>query len=110
MANAKDVSDWLGVNFQEGCFNFHPSIRASCPSLGPLQVDVLVFDHNVRSQRLLLMAKPIYNAIEKSLRPMPGQQGIVFVSDRKQARLCALDLVNFCSSNDDLGFLGLKSQ
>ena len=41
---------------------------------------------------------------------MPSQQGIVFVSDRKQARLCALDLVNFCQSNDDLGFLGLKSQ
>jgi hypothetical protein len=56
------------------------------------------------------MAKPIYNAIDKSLRPMPSQQGIVFVSDRKQARLCALDLVNFCQNNDDLGFLGLKSQ
>ena len=49
LANAKDVSDWLGVNFSESCFNFHPSVRASCPSLGPLEVNVVAFDHNTRS-------------------------------------------------------------
>ena len=36
LANSKDVCDWLGVSFPESCFNFHPNIRASCPSIGPL--------------------------------------------------------------------------
>ena len=56
------------------------------------------------------MSKPIYSTLERSLRGNMASQGIVFVSDRKQARLCALDLANFCSANDDSGFLGVKSQ
>ena len=40
LANAKEVADWLGVNSADCVFNFHPSVRASCPSLGPLEVSI----------------------------------------------------------------------
>lgn len=40
MANAKDLCEVLQVKFSDCCFNFHPSTRASCPSIGPLQVSI----------------------------------------------------------------------
>jgi len=45
------------------------------------------------------MAKPAYNAIKKHT----GSQGqsIVFVSDRKQTRLTALDFVTFTAAEEN---------
>jgi pre-mRNA-splicing helicase BRR2 len=40
LANAKDVADWLGISFPDCTFNFHPSVRAQCPSIGALQVQI----------------------------------------------------------------------
>ena len=40
IATAKDICDWLGIGFDRSCFNFGPSVRESCPSLGPLQVNI----------------------------------------------------------------------
>ena len=82
VANAKDVADWLGVSYPDCAFNFHPSVRASCPSIGPLQVHIQAFDHNTRQQRILQMRKPVYNAITRNLHPNKSAQAIVFVSER----------------------------
>ena len=46
------------------------------------------------------MAKPAFNALKRHLNPSSGQ-GIVFVSDRKQARLTALDFVTFTATDDN---------
>ena len=46
------------------------------------------------------MAKPAFNALKRHLNPCSGQ-GIVFVSDRKQARLTALDFVTFTATDDN---------
>jgi len=67
LANAKDVVDWLGISFPDCTFNFHPSVRASCPSIGSLQVQIQAFDHNTRRQRVLQMSKPIFNTIKRNL-------------------------------------------
>jgi replicative superfamily II helicase len=52
------------------------------------------------------MAKPAYNALKKHIIDENDKaigQGLVFVTDRKQARLRALDFVNFTlrEDNDD---------
>lgn len=47
------------------------------------------------------MHRPAYNALKKSIpHPQSGRnpQALIFVSDRKQARLTALDFVNFVQS------------
>ena len=110
IANAKDVCEWLGVDFSEHAFNFHPSVRAACPSIGPLQMNIVAFDHNNRAHRLLQMGKPVYNLLRRNLPQGSDSKALVFVPDRKQARHTALDLVNYCGSDDQPEvFLGARS-
>ncbi len=95
LANAKDVANWLGISFPANTFNFHPSVRPT-----PLEIHIQGFDHNNKAVRLLAMHRPSYNSIKKSL-PISGSrdsQAIVFVGDRKQARLTALDFLTFVQS------------
>jgi len=55
------------------------------------------------------MSKPSYNAVKKHLQHAdktiedgtPETSAIVFVSDRKQARLTALDFVTFTAGEDN---------
>ena len=57
------------------------------------------------------MQRPAYNAIKKTPR---DTQSIVFVSDRKQARLTALDIITFIGSeanpSDRNRFLNTKDE
>lgn len=51
------------------------------------------------------MAKPAYNQLKKHFKAGEGSDGccgIVFVSDRKQARLTALDFVTYTAAEDNL--------
>jgi len=47
------------------------------------------------------MAKPMFNAVKKHAK---GEQTIVFVADRRQARLTALDLLTFAAADDQPKF------
>ena len=47
------------------------------------------------------MERPAYNILKKNLNLKSAAQSIIFVSDRKQARLLALDLINFVSSDEN---------
>lgn len=94
LANAKDVANWLGVAFPSNSFNFHPTVRPT-----PLEIHIQGFDHNNKGVRMLAMQRPAYNAIKKTPR---DTQTLVFVSDRKQARLTALDLITFIGSEANL--------
>uniref|UniRef100_A0A0G4G6Z2 Uncharacterized protein n=1 Tax=Chromera velia CCMP2878 TaxID=1169474 RepID=A0A0G4G6Z2_9ALVE len=85
VANARDLGEWMGVG-QEGLFNFGPHVRTV-----PLEVVVNGFEIPHRASRLLAMGKPLYNAIRNFAKDRPA---IVFVSDRKQARVAALDLLH----------------
>jgi pre-mRNA-splicing helicase BRR2 len=95
LANAKDVANWLGISFPSNAFNFHPSVRPV-----PLEIHIQGFDHNNKQTRVLAMMRPAYNELKKSLHHTTNSQAIVFVSDRKQARLSALDIITFSASDE----------
>lgn len=106
IANGRDIALWLGVSMDSGAyFNFAPSVRPQ-----PIEKSVQTFDQFTRHARLLAMAKPTYNHIKKHLNSeevsndgISQGRAIVFVSDRKQARITALDFVSFaaCDENSD---------
>jgi pre-mRNA-splicing helicase BRR2 len=50
LANAKDVSNWLGIAFPAAAFNFHPNVRPT-----PLEIHIQGFDHNNKAVRMLAM-------------------------------------------------------
>ena len=96
IANARDVAMWLGVDVDSGAyFNFSPSVRPQ-----PIEATVQSFDQFNRLSRLLAMAKPAYNQLRKQFS-QGDCSGIVFVSDRKQARLTALDFVTFTTADEN---------
>lgn len=106
LANAKDVSNWLGITFPGNTFNFHPSVRPT-----PLEIHIQGFDHNNKAVRMLAMHRPAYNAMKKSLAGNRDSQAIIFVGDRKQARLTALDLITFIASegsNEQRRFININ--
>lgn len=106
IANGRDMAQWIGVSIESGSyFNFAPSVR-------PTQIEksVQTFDQFTRYARLLAMAKPAFNHIKKHFAneavqenedSVPRANSIVFVSDRKQARVTALDFVTFATCDEN---------
>jgi len=62
LANAKDVSNWLGVGFPSNTFNFYPNVRPI-----PLEIQLSGYEHNNRATRILAMEKPTFNLLKKHL-------------------------------------------
>lgn len=89
LANAKDVSQWLGCP-ANGTFNFHPNVRPV-----PLELHIQGFNITHNASRIIAMAKPLHNAIVKHSSSKPV---IVFVPSRKQSRLTAFDLLTYAAS------------
>ena len=57
------------------------------------------------------MARPAYNSVKRHCTDLSLQKSLLFVSDRKNARLLALDFVSFCASEENsLQFLGREIQ
>ncbi|CAE7806857.1 Snrnp200 [Symbiodinium necroappetens] len=91
LANAKDVGEWIGAG-SSGLFNFSPNVRTV-----PLELVIQGFDIHHRSTRLLAMSRPVYQSIKHY---SPEKPVIVFVPDRKQARMTAIDLLLHAASDD----------
>jgi len=91
LANAKDVAEWIGAG-SNGLFNFSPNVRTV-----PLELVIQGFDIHHRSTRLLAMSRPVYQSIKHY---SPDKPVIVFVPDRKQARMTAIDLLLHAASDD----------
>jgi len=72
-------------------FNFSPLTRGTT-----LQVLIQGFDQSHRPTRI--------NAMLKSVYPSLKGLSVIYVSDRKQARLCALDLMAFAKA-DNISYL-----
>lgn len=91
-ANATDLGNWLGV--KEGLFNFKHSVRPV-----PLELYIDGFPE-VRGFCPLMqsMNRPAFLAIKNH---SPTKPVIVFVPSRRQTRLTAKDLINFCGMEDD---------
>ncbi|EFC37605.1 dead box RNA helicase [Naegleria gruberi] len=92
MANATDLADWLGVG-QRGLFNFKSSVRPV-----PLQISISGFSGKNYCPRMNSMNKPAYQAI---LRHSNNKPCLIFVSSRRQTRLTAMDLIGYCSADEN---------
>lgn len=92
LANAYDLSEWLGVP-KQGLFNFQPSVRPV-----PMEVHITGFPGKHYCPRMATMNKP---AFQKILEFSPTKPALIFVSSRRQTRLTAIDLINLCGSTDD---------
>ena len=91
-ANATDLGSWLGV--KEGLFNFKHSVRPV-----PLELYIDGFPE-IRGFCPLMqsMNRPTFLAIKNH---SPAKPVIVFVASRRQTRLTAKDLINFCGMEDN---------
>ncbi|KAK2606122.1 putative steryl acetyl hydrolase mug81 [Conoideocrella luteorostrata] len=91
-ANATDLGSWLGV--KEGLFNFKHSVRPV-----PLELYIDGFPE-IRGFCPLMqsMNRPTFLAIKNH---SPDKPVIVFVASRRQTRLTAKDLINFCGMEDN---------
>lgn len=91
-ANATDLGNWLGV--KEGLFNFRHSVRPV-----PLELYIDGFPE-VRGFCPLMqsMNRPTFLGIKTH---SPDKPVIVFVPSRRQTRLTAKDLINFCGMEDN---------
>lgn len=91
LANARELSDWLGVDPSAGLFSFHPSVRPV-----PCEVHVAGVAGERYCPRMQAMNRPAYSAI---LRYSPSKPVLVFVSSRRQTRLTAMDLIRLASAD-----------
>jgi antiviral helicase SLH1 len=91
-ANASDLGNWLGV--KEGLFNFRHSVRPV-----PLEIFIDGFPEQRGFCPLMQsMNRPTFLAIKAH---SPTKPVIVFVASRRQTRLTARDLINFCGMEDN---------
>lgn len=91
-ANAMDLANWLGV--KEGLFNFRHSVRPV-----PLEIFIDGFPQQRGFCPLMQsMNRPTFLAIKSH---SPDKPVIVFVASRRQTRLTARDLINFCGMEDN---------
>ena len=97
MANARDVGEWMGATAQT-IFNFHPSVR-------PIPLEIHIQGYNIPhfASLMISMTKPAYNSITTL---SPDKPVIVFVPNRKQSRLTAVEFLTLClADGDDKKFL-----
>jgi antiviral helicase SLH1 len=95
-ANATDLGNWLGVRpgNNQGLFNFRHSVRPV-----PLEIYIDGFPEQRGFCPLMQsMNRPTYLAIKSH---SPDKPVIVFVASRRQTRLTAKDLINFCGMEED---------
>ncbi|KAI7281912.1 Sec63-domain-containing protein [Hortaea werneckii] len=91
-ANAMDLANWLGV--KEGLFNFRHSVRPV-----PLEIFIDGFPQQRGFCPLMQsMNRPTFLSIKTH---SPAKPVIVFVASRRQTRLTARDLINFCGMEDN---------
>ena len=95
-ANATDLGNWLGVKpgNNQGLFNFRHSVRPV-----PLEIYIDGFPEQRGFCPLMQsMNRPTFLAIKTH---SPDKPVIVFVASRRQTRLTAKDLINFCGMEDN---------
>ncbi|KAF1745294.1 hypothetical protein MXB_125 [Myxobolus squamalis] len=83
LANASEVSKWLGVSPSQS-FNFHPNSRPI-----PMELHIHGYNMNNPVSRILAMSRSVYQTISSLTE---RQTLIVFVASRKQAKLNALEI------------------
>jgi pre-mRNA-splicing helicase BRR2 len=87
LANSRDIGEWIGATSQS-IYNFSPSVK-------PIPLEIHIQGYNIPhfASLMLAMGKPTYNAICTLAVDKPS---VVFVPNRKQCRLVAVDLLSYC--------------
>jgi len=91
LANAKELSKWLGVQ-SSNVFNFPPSARSV-----KLELYIQGYMISHAPSRLQSMVKPAYVSISRHAKTRPV---IIYVPSRKQTKLTAIDLLAYAASDN----------
>ena len=83
--NANDIAQWLGCS-TNSTFNFRP---------GQLELHIQGFYTTQNASRLIAMAKPVYQAIN---RHSPHHPVLVFVPSRRLSRITAINILTFAAA------------
>ncbi|EAS04385.2 small nuclear ribonucleoprotein helicase (macronuclear) [Tetrahymena thermophila SB210] len=94
VADYKEMASWIGAN-PSNTFNFSPDVRPY-----PVDLHITGFEQHHRKARLISMQKHMYQGLKLFLKS-PQQQGIIFVSDRKQAKITAIDLQTLAAGDNN---------
>eukprot|EP00977_Amphora_coffeiformis_P011173 scaffold2671_cov167-Amphora_coffeaeformis.AAC.11 len=97
IANARDVGEWMGVS-TKSIFNFSPKARPF-----PVEIYFQSFEQSNYSARLLAMAKPVFNSLD---RHIGDGTALVFVPSRRQAQLTAIDIMSYSDSHGANSYRG----
>ncbi|ODV92088.1 hypothetical protein CANCADRAFT_30350 [Tortispora caseinolytica NRRL Y-17796] len=93
VSNAFDFGCWLECTYS-GIYNFSQSIKTQRTG-----THVEGFPDNLNGSKLMkVMNKPVFTSIKHL---SPREPVIVFVNSRRQLRLTAMDLTNFCAIEDN---------
>lgn len=100
IANARDIAEWLGIQ-PECIFNFHPRVR-------PISMEAIVnnFDQPEPNVRFYAITSQLCKDLTRHSKKKPT---LIFVTDKKAARLCAAHLNHFAQSNPGI-FLNTESE
>lgn len=100
IANARDVAEWLGIQ-PECIFNFHPKVR-------PISMEAIVnnFDQSEPNIRFYAITSQLYKDLARHSKKKPT---LIFVTDKKAARLCAAHLNNYAQNNPGI-FLNVEKE
>ncbi|KPI42397.1 Pre-mRNA-splicing factor brr2 [Cyphellophora attinorum] len=92
LSNARDVGEWLGATKQT-IYNFSPAARPVA-----LELHLQSFSIPHFPSLMMAMARPAYRAVVEMSSDKPA---IIFVPNRKQVRLTAVDILSACIADDD---------
>lgn len=85
-----DIGEWIGAP-SENIFNFHPNVRQNS-----VEIVFSSYDQNLRESRLHMMQKNLIYNIKHYNRNC-----LVFVDNKKQAKLTSLDFVSLLSTEQN---------
>ena len=93
VSNSQDLAGWFNVK-KSALYNFRNSVRPV-----PLEIHIEGFpNRGGYNARCFAMNKPAMTAVKTH---SPEKPAIIFVSSRRQTRLTAQDLINFCAIEDN---------
>lgn len=87
------MASWIGAT-ASNTFNFHPNVRPY-----PVDIHITGFEQHHRKARLIAMQRHMYQGLKQFLKSS-NQQGVIFVSDRKQAKITAIDLQTLAAGDN----------
>jgi antiviral helicase SLH1 len=103
IANAQDLAGWLGVT-ETGLYNFKYFYLSQlwCSSaVRPVQLEAYIDGFPSRGgfcERMAIRNRPAFMAIKTH---SPDKPVLIFVSSRRQTRLTAQDLINYCGMEEN---------